>query len=85
MVPHGWCTERAHASEDYIKEPLSGPCLTCGYEGHVYRVLYNPEASLSRSLSREGVANKATCSACGAGDGNLEPVHDTHTITKVLP
>jgi len=72
MIPH--CSYGKDADDSYyIHEPLAaGPCLTCGYDGHVYRLMYrDPE---SAPWYKKGVANEAVCYACGAGDGNREPV-----------
>jgi len=56
----------------YIHEPLSGPCATCGHEGHINRLLYRDPDHAPPSM--KGVAFQAICYACGAGNGNLEPV-----------
>jgi len=64
----------------FIREPLPGPCLTCGYDGHVYRLRYrDPDDG---AWYKKGVAYEALCYACGAGNGNREPVHQTHTGTQ---
>jgi len=64
----------------YIHESLPGPCLTCGYKGHINRLLYRDPHHAPPAM--KGIAFKAVCYACGAGNGNREPVHETHTETQ---
>jgi len=76
VVPQEWFGMDRDDSY-FIREPLLGPCLTCGYDGHVYRVRYrDPDDG---AWHKKGVAYEAVCYACGAGNGNREPVHETHT------
>lgn len=71
LIPH----DSDHDEDEnsiYISQTLSGPCLSCGNEGHKERLLYrNPD---STDPPRK-VAFNAICYACGAGSGNSEPVH----------
>ena len=72
LVPHQSPGEDGNDSY-FIHEPLPGSCLSCGYDGYVYRLLYrDPEQG---AWYKKGVAYEAVCYACDAGNGNLEPVH----------
>jgi len=79
MIPHETPGEDADDSY-HIHEPLVGPCLTCGYDGHVYRLMYRDPAS--GPWWKKGVAYEAICYACGAGGGNRESVH--HVVPEPL-
>ena len=72
LIPHPSPAEEGDDS-CYVYEPLPGPCLSCGYDGHVCRLLYqDPDQG---APFQRGVANQALCYARGAGKGNREPVH----------
>jgi len=51
LIPHEELGEDADDSY-YIHEPLVGPCLTCGYDGHVYRLMYRDPESAETVVSR---------------------------------
>ena len=71
VIPHRDCREEGENSM-FIAEPLSGPCQTCGYEGYKFRLLYRKEED--GRWWEKGVAFSGICDACGAGNGNFEPV-----------
>jgi hypothetical protein len=70
LIPHS--NHVGEESSMFLAQPLTGSCRTCGNEGHKVRLLYKDPEMDSRWGNE--VAFEAICYACGAGNGNREPV-----------